>query len=58
MVRLLAPRVPDAFLLSGAVCFGVGVWQTAPHAIWMYAGGCLVWLAFGMAAQQKREGGQ
>ena len=56
--RLLSPRVPDALFLSGLAAFGVGVYQINPHAIWLYAGSVLVWTAFGMAANQKREGGQ
>lgn len=58
VLRLLTPRVPDAFLIAGAVCFGVGVWQYDPRAIWLYSGSCCVWLAFGLAANQKREGDQ
>lgn len=59
VLRLLAPRVPDAFLIAGAVCFGVGVWKLDPPAVWLYAGSCCVWIAFGLAANQKtREGGQ
>lgn len=53
VLRLLAPRVPDAFLIAGAVCFGVGVYQLNPQAIWLYAGALLVWTAFALAANQK-----
>lgn len=55
VLRLLAPRVPDAFLIAGAVCFGVGVWKLNPAAVWLYAGAALIWVAFGLAANQKRE---
>lgn len=58
VVRLLAPRVPDGFLISGAVAFGVGVYKINPAAIWMYVGCVCIWTAFAIAANQKREGGQ
>ena len=54
VVRLLSPRVPDAFLLAGAASFGVGVWQLDPRAVWLYAGAVLVWLAFALAANRPR----
>lgn len=57
VLRLLSPRVPDAFLIAGAVSFGVGVWQIDPRALWLYIGSVCVWLAFGLAAQQKRTEG-
>ena len=55
--RLLSPRVPDALFLAGLSSFGVGVYNLNPQAVWLYAGAVLVWTAFGMAANQKREGG-
>jgi hypothetical protein len=56
VVRLLSPRVPDAFLVAGAVCFGIGVWKLNPAAIWLYAGSVCVWTAFALAANQKPRG--
>jgi hypothetical protein len=53
VLRLLSPRVPDAFLIAGAVSFGVGVYQLDARAVWLYVGAVCVWLAFGLAANQK-----
>lgn len=53
VLRLLSPRVPDAFLIAGAVSFGIGVWQLNPRALWLYIGCVCVWLAFALAAQRK-----
>lgn len=51
--RLLSARVPDAMLVSGAVCFGVGVWEFDPRAVWLYSGAVLSWMAFGLAASRR-----
>ena len=53
VLRLLSTRVPDAFLVAGAVSFGIGVYQLNPQAIWLYVGSVCVWVAFALSANQK-----
>lgn len=55
LTHLATRNAPDAFLVAGAVCFCVGVWQWSPALGALFAGVMCLLVGFGLANDSSRH---